>query len=179
MMVYCVGWAYWTARLSLATVHRAENTDDPHRLAVIVDAFVEVCRTLPVVWPVHPRTRGVLQRAGLLSKLQSAARIIDPLGYLDMVELEQAAAVIAIDSGGVQKEAFFHRVPCVTLRDETEWTELVAAGWNRLESPMDAGRVAAAILFARGSRGADVQPYGDGHAARRIVTRLLRRDEVS
>lgn len=156
----------------LATVHRAENTDDPARLAVIVDAFLEVCHTLPLVWPLHPRTRSVLQRVGLLDKLGANARVIDPLGYLDMVELEQSAAVIATDSGGVQKEAFFHGVPCVTLRDETEWVELVASGWNRLESPIDATRVAQAILAARGHRGAEVQPYGDGHAAERIVGSL-------
>lgn len=156
----------------LATVHRAENTDDPARLRAIVDAFVQVARRMPVVWPLHPRTRGVLERTGLLAALAAAVKLVEPLGYLDMVELERAAAVIATDSGGVQKEAFFHKTPCVTLRDETEWVELVTAGWNRLAPPNDASGVQAAIEAALGSRGTDVQPYGVGSAALQIAHRL-------
>jgi UDP-GlcNAc3NAcA epimerase len=156
----------------LATVHRAENTDHPQRLAAIVDALEAVAQRLPVVWPLHPRTRGVLQREGRLARLSSRVRLIDPVGYLDMVQLERQAAVVATDSGGVQKEAFFHRVPCVTLRDETEWVELVEAGWNRLAPPQSAQAVSAAVLGAVGTLGADVQPYGDGQAASRIVQRL-------
>lgn len=157
----------------LATVHRAENTDDPARLAVIVDAFIRLARELPVVWPLHPRTRGVLAREGLLAKLDGAVRLLEPLGYLDMVQMEHAAAVIATDSGGVQKEAFFHRVPCVTLRDETEWVELTQAGWNRLAPPQTGRSVADSVLAARGQRGADIQPYGDGTAAAKIASSLL------
>ena len=119
----------------LATIHRAENTDHPQRLGAIVDALIATAKTLPVVWPVHPRTRAVLQQAGRLDQLAQSVRLTDPVGYLDMVQLEKYAAVIATDSGGVQKEAFFHQVPCVTLRDETEWVELVDAGWNRLADP--------------------------------------------
>jgi UDP-GlcNAc3NAcA epimerase len=122
-------------------VHRAENTDDPKRLAVVVDALGQLANTLPVVWPLHPRTRGVLQSQGVLARLPAALRVVEPVGYLDMVQLEMHAALVATDSGGVQKEAFFHRVPCVTLRDETEWVELVEAGWNRLVAPRDAATV--------------------------------------
>lgn len=157
----------------LVTVHRAENTDDPARLVVISNAFVRLGRMVPVVWPLHPRTRAALEREGLYAELSGAARLIEPLGYLDMVELEAAAALIATDSGGVQKEAFFHGVPCVTLRDETEWVELVEAGWNRLVSPRDAGHVAAAVLASRGTRGKSVQPYGHGKAAQQIASALL------
>ncbi len=157
----------------LATVHRAENTDDAARLTVIVDAFIKVSRMLPVVWPLHPRTRGVLQRFNMLSRLAATVRLVEPLGYLDMVELEHAAAVIATDSGGVQKEAFFHGVPCVTLRDETEWVELVEAGWTRLEPPRNAEHVAQAVLSARGGRGRDVSPYSDANASDKIVDCLL------
>lgn len=157
---------------ALVTVHRAENTDDPTRLQVIVDALIQVGSQLPVVWPLHPRTRGVLDRAGLLGNLSKAIHLIEPLGYLDMVALEQAAAVIATDSGGVQKEAFFHGVSCVTLRDETEWVELIESGWNVLVPPVDAAVVATEILSRRGHRGDSVQPYGDGDAAGRIVEAL-------
>lgn len=153
----------------LATIHRAENTDNPQRLAAIVDALVSTARTLPVVWPLHPRTRSVLARAGKLEALAQVVHLIEPMGYLNMVQLEKFAALIATDSGGVQKEAFFHQVPCVTLRDETEWIELVQANWNRLAPPVEAGSVSDVMQAALGSRGMSVQPYGAGDAAKRIV----------
>jgi UDP-GlcNAc3NAcA epimerase len=156
----------------LATVHRAENTDVPERLAVIVDALEAIAAQRPVVWPLHPRTRAVLQRAGRIDRLAPNLRLIDPVGYLDMVQLEKFAAVIATDSGGVQKEAFFYRVPCVTLRDETEWVELVDSGWNRLAPPLSKESLVATVLGAVGSRGREVSPYGPGDAARRITQRL-------
>ncbi|MBS0457776.1 MAG: UDP-N-acetylglucosamine 2-epimerase (non-hydrolyzing) [Proteobacteria bacterium] len=157
---------------ALATVHRAENTDDPDRLEVIVDALAEVGRGLPLVWPLHPRTRAVLERVGLLSRLEQSVRLIEPQGYLDMLELEHSAVVIATDSGGVQKEAFFHRVPCVTLRDETEWMELVVGGWNTLAAPVSAKAVIEAIETAIGRQGSDITPYGNGDAAKRIAHHL-------
>lgn len=156
----------------LATIHRAENTDHPERLAAIVDALEAAARQLPVVWPLHPRTRAVLQKAGRLEPLAHSVRLMEPVGYLDMVQLEKFAALIATDSGGVQKEAFFYQVPCVTLRDETEWVELVQAGWNRLASPTNAAAVRAAIRAALGSHGASVRPYGEGDAAMQIVRKL-------
>ncbi|MBP6320100.1 MAG: UDP-N-acetylglucosamine 2-epimerase (non-hydrolyzing) [Rubrivivax sp.] len=155
----------------LATVHRAENTDEPQRLQSIVAALQDLAATLPVVWPLHPRTRGVLQQAGWQGTAPGL-KLIDPVGYLDMVQLEKHAALVATDSGGVQKEAFFHGVPCVTLRDETEWVELVDAGWNRLAPPRGAAGVAAALRAALGTRGRLVAPYGQGDAAQRIVQRL-------
>jgi len=157
----------------LATVHRAENTDDPARLTAIVDAFRDLSDDLPIVWPVHPRTRAVLQKRGQLDDMPANLYLIDPVGYLDMVQLEKHAALIATDSGGVQKEAFFYGVPCVTLRDETEWVELVDAGWNRLVSPRSAQEVATAVRQALGSKGEAVQPYGEGNAAELIIRRLV------
>lgn len=156
----------------LATVHRAENTDVPERLAAIVDALETVARGMPVVWPMHPRTRAILQRTGRLERLAGSITLTDPLGYLDMVQLEKYAALVATDSGGVQKEAFFYGVPCVTLRDETEWTELVTHGWNRLAPPVDAASVVRAVNAALGSHGEQVAPYGDGKAAIAIAASL-------
>jgi UDP-GlcNAc3NAcA epimerase len=156
----------------LATIHRQENTDHPQRLAAIVEALTATARTLPVVWPLHPRTRAVLQKAGQLDALTQHVKLIEPVGYLDMVQLEKFAALIATDSGGVQKEAFFYRVPCVTLRDETEWVELVEAGWNQLAPPVDGRSVVQALQGALGSQGRVVQPYGVGDAARKIVKEL-------
>lgn len=156
----------------LATIHRAENTDAPQRLATIVEALSAVAAAQPVVWPLHPRTRGILERLGLMQLASSALKLTDPVGYLDMVQLEKHAAVVVTDSGGVQKEAFFHKVPCVTLRDETEWVELVKAGWNRLSPPQAPSAIVAAIDAAKHSRPAAVELYGKGDAAQLIVQAL-------
>lgn len=155
----------------LATVHRQENTDDPTRLAAILNGLAGVAKDLKVVLPLHPRTRARIDAANLTDRLQ-ALHIIEPVGYLDMVALEKHAAVVATDSGGVQKEAFFYEVPCITLRDETEWVELVEAGWNKLVVPNDPEVIRKAILQARGARGADIAPYGSGNASNIIAERL-------
>ena len=157
----------------LATVHRAENTDDPKRMAVIVGALQKVAQVLPVIWPLHPRTRQTLEKSGNLQKSLARLYLIEPVGYLDMGQLEKYAAVIATASGGVQKEAYFHKVPCVALRDETEWVELVEAGWNRLVPPINSTAVAENILSSFGLKGTKINPYGDGEAAIRILSRLL------
>jgi UDP-GlcNAc3NAcA epimerase len=154
----------------LATCHRAENTDDPARLREIFAGLRAIARTAPVVLPLHPRTRQILSAAGLLDTLENI-HVTDPLPFLDMIALEKSARAIVTDSGGVQKEAYFFEVPCITMRDETEWTETVSLGWNTLVGA-DAGRIAAAFAAAGpGSR--DETPYGDGRAAARIVDLIL------
>ena len=159
----------------LATIHRAENTDHPERLNNIIAALIELSKELPVVLPLHPRTRKILESADSQSQIQNSKSfiMIDPVGYLDMVQLEKYAALIATDSGGVQKEAFFYQVPCVTLRDETEWVELVEAGWNRLAPPVSVESVLQTLCVAVATRGSDVQPYGGGTAANKIVDALI------
>lgn len=165
--------ALQAGRYVLATVHRAENTDNFDRLQVIVDALLSCAKILPVVWPVHPRTHKRLQEFALLPLVSAAGVfLIDPAGYLDMVQLEKFAALVVTDSGGVQKEAFFHRVPCVTLRDETEWGELVDLGWNRLAPPSDACFLSRVIENALGTRGDEASPYGNGKAADKIAEKL-------
>ena len=127
----------------LATVHRAENTDNPARLMEIFEGLDEVARDIPVILPLHPRTKKCLINSKF--KIQnSKLRCISPFGYLDMVMLEKNARLIVTDSGGIQKEAFFHKVPCVTLRDETEWVELVDAGVNVLVGA-DKGKIMQGI----------------------------------
>ncbi|WP_322896006.1 MULTISPECIES: non-hydrolyzing UDP-N-acetylglucosamine 2-epimerase [unclassified Yoonia] len=160
-----------TSGYVLATVHRQENTDDLARLTAIIDGLSQVATELPVLLPLHPRTRARAEAAALGDKLATIT-VIEPVGYLDMVGLEKDAAVIATDSGGVQKEAFFHKIPCVTLRDETEWVELVESGWNMLVPPTSAKVIRDAILQARGRQGRDIAPYGGGDAAGMIVDRL-------
>ncbi|TKR56509.1 UDP-N-acetylglucosamine 2-epimerase (non-hydrolyzing) [Allopusillimonas ginsengisoli] len=158
----------------LATIHRAENTDDPQRLRNIINALSQIASELmPIVWPLHPRTRQTLRNEGLLDHLSKTVVLIDPVGYLDMVQLEKYAALVMTDSGGVQKEAFFHKVPCVTLRDETEWVELVEAGWNHLVSPYHISDLLRIVQKALQSRPEPVTPYGTGQAAAAIASALV------
>lgn len=116
-------------RYAVATVHRAENTEQAHALEAVLNYLNGQARQQPVVLPLHPRTREAARTFGCdLSELQ----VCHPLGYIDMTMLVANAAAVYTDSGGLQKEAYFHRVPCVTLREQTEWVETVTAGWNRL-----------------------------------------------
>jgi UDP-GlcNAc3NAcA epimerase len=153
------------SRYVLATIHREENTDNAARLAAILEALEEHASDEPVVLPLHPRTR---KRLIEYSLAPTKIRIIDPVGYLDMIELERNARIIATDSGGVQKEAYFLRVPCVTLRDETEWVELIEAGWNRLAPPHSASAIRQAFLKATSGREEPIAAYGTGCAAQTI-----------
>ena len=128
-----------------------------------------------MVLPLHPRTRTALEQAGLYPEAAQRLRLINPVGYLDMVMLEKQARLIVTDSGGVQKEAFFYRVPCVTLREETEWVETVEAGWNVLVSPTSGDGIKQAVVAQLAERGRDNPDlYGHGEAAQLIVERLVR-----
>lgn len=158
---------------ALATCHRAENTDAPQRLESILAALDEVAGGLPVVLPMHPRTRKLIGDHGLTRYLQRLT-VVEPLPYLDMVALEQAARVVLTDSGGVQKEAFFYHVPCVTMRDETEWVETVEAGMNQLVGASRQGIVdAVAGVLKAPPVFKDLSPYGDGHAAEKVCELLV------
>ena len=152
----------------LLTMHRAENVDDPERFARTCEGLAI---DLPIIFPVHPRTRLVLERT--LHGLPDNVIPIDPVGFLQMVALESHARLIATDSGGVQKEAYLSGVPCVTLRSETEWVETVEAGWNRVVGD-DPGALRAAIADPSFMNRDKPRPplYGDGHAADRIVAAL-------
>jgi UDP-N-acetylglucosamine 2-epimerase len=151
----------------LATIHRQSNTDDPNVLAGLLDALGRISE--PVIFPVHPRTAARIEHFGF--PVAGHVKMIAPVGYLDMIQLEQSARVIVTDSGGVQKEAFLLRVPCVTLRDETEWVETVSSGWNVLAGT-DAAGIAAAVTrsVAPATR---PDPYGDGRAAETIMATLV------
>ncbi len=152
----------------LLTLHRAENVDDPQRLAARLAALA---LDRPVIFPVHPRTRASMKRAGI--RLPGNVVAIDPVGYLEMVALETHALAIATDSGGVQKEAYLSAVPCITLRAETEWVETVEAGWNRLAGT-EPSAVANALSDPDFMDGTRPRPplHGDGRSAARIVAAL-------
>jgi UDP-GlcNAc3NAcA epimerase len=156
----------------LATIHRAENTDNVDRLATIFTALAKVSSKIRVVLPLHPRTRKALERQCLLKEAPNTLTVTNPIGYLDMLALESAASVIVTDSGGVQKEACFCGVPCVTVREETEWPELIDAGWNTLAPPVSQESIVSAVFASVGSRGAETAGFGDGTAARKIAAIL-------
>ena len=153
----------------LCTIHRAENTDDPARLTQILKAVSQI--SLPVVLPLHPRTRKIVQELGLNSLLEQV-KVLEPVGYLDMITLEAHAMKLVTDSGGVQKEAYFAGVPCITMRDETEWVETVEVGWNRLTGA-DEGKILNAVeSFTPPINRPSI--FGDGHAAEQFVVALER-----
>lgn len=156
----------------LATCHRQENTDDPLRMSGIIAALANIALESPVVFPVHPRTRKRLSEMGLGASLDRL-HVIEPVSYLEMIALEQAARVIVTDSGGVQKEAYFFGVPCVTMRDETEWRETVGCGWNLLVGA-ETERILAAYERQKNFEFSAGRPgfYGDGRAAEKILAAL-------
>jgi UDP-GlcNAc3NAcA epimerase len=151
----------------LATIHRAENTDDPVRIRAIVEGLGRLSEEIRVVLPLHPRTRNVLGAMGL--GLPPGVQLCEPLGYVDMLMLEKHARAIVTDSGGVQKEAYFFRVPCITLRDETEWVELVESGWNLLLPPRNAEQVHRGVREGMDRTGREVDLYGSGEAGASIA----------
>ncbi|HEY2471981.1 MAG TPA: UDP-N-acetylglucosamine 2-epimerase (non-hydrolyzing) [Terracidiphilus sp.] len=150
----------------LATVHRSENTDDPERLAQILDAFNSIDEVL--VFPVHPRTRKLIREGSYT--LKPHIKLINPVGYLEMVTLTSNARMILTDSGGLQKEAYWLNVPCLTMRNETEWVETVDAGWNVLVGCDSAKIFGSVRSFAPPQKHPVL--YGDGHASERCVELL-------
>ncbi len=146
----------------LATVHRAGNTDDPAALCAIMEAFSRL--GAPVIFPAHPRTRKKFMEYGITPAAN--VRVVEPLPYFDMLTLLSGARAVLTDSGGVQKEAYILEVPCVTLRENTEWVETIEDGWNVLVGT-DAGRIVAEAERSGGGRHS--ARFGDGHAAARIA----------
>lgn len=150
----------------LATVHRSENTDEASRLSSILKAFDSVEER--VIFPIHPRTRKIITESG--HKMKPNVQLIDPVGYMDMLAITNSARMVLTDSGGLQKEAYWLGVPCVTLRDETEWVETVDAGWNCLAGSQSEKIIDAVKSFAPGKSRPAL--YGDGHASAKCVQLL-------
>lgn len=159
----------------LMTCHRAENTNAPKRLKAIVEAVNELAEQQTVLYPIHPRTKSYLTKYGL--SFSSRVMITSPVSYLEMLLLEKNAALILTDSGGVQKEAFFYGVPCVTMRDETEWVETIELGWNKLAGADRQSIINAVKEFK--SKLPDTtdmpKPYGDGDASAKVLAEIIKR----
>lgn len=157
----------------LATVHRQENTDDPARLIAILSALGSLAKDGPLILPVHPRVRKMLDADVDLMALLEGVTLIDPVGFIDMIALMQGASLILTDSGGVQKEAYFHGTPALILRDETEWGELVTLGWAKLCPPLNSEIILKEAADMEGRIGdTKAAPYGAGDAAARILAHL-------
>ena len=152
----------------LATVHRAENTSSTNKMNNIIEGLIAIDE--PIIFPVHPRTRKAIEEMGLMPKLLDCNKIkmIEPIGYLDMLVLEENAKMILTDSGGIQKEAYIYGVPCVTLRDETEWVETVESGWNKIAGT-NRNTITHAVCSPWKLPLDKTELFGDGHAAEKIA----------
>ncbi|MDB4635347.1 UDP-N-acetylglucosamine 2-epimerase (non-hydrolyzing), partial [bacterium] len=160
-------WGLKECQYVLCTIHRAENIDNNNRLATILEALREIAVKTTVLLPIHPRTRHRLQKFHKEHWLKGIT-VIDPLPYLEMIRLEMSAKMILTDSGGVQKEAFFHQVPCVTMRDETEWIETVELGWNKVVGT-DKDLILDAFNNSNQPPIVSSLPYGEGRASELIL----------
>jgi UDP-GlcNAc3NAcA epimerase len=153
---------------ALVTVHRAENTDDPEKLQGILKALSQISKNIPVVWPIHPRTRKMLSS----DKIEGNVLLVDPVGYFDMIRLLSGCKLVLTDSGGLQKEAYMMKKFCVTLRDQTEWTELVSAGVNTIAGADLKSIVNAVDTFSTKAFPQTENLYGDGHASEIIAGQI-------
>ena len=152
---------------ALTTIHRAATADNVPAIRSIVQALAQL--PLPVLLPLHPHTAKTVNATPVLQQLLSQAsniHVIEPIGYIEMLTLEHHAQWILTDSGGMQKEAYFQRTPCITLRDETEWKETIQAGWNRLAGT-ETARILQAISTPFNTQ--EINEYGDGHSAEQII----------
>ncbi len=165
-------WKLTDKQYVLCTIHRAENTDDPDRLKSILLALKEISKSETVVLPIHPRTKKIIANLEGDDWL-SGITVIDPVPYLEMLRLEMSARLILTDSGGVQKEAYFNQVPCVTMRDETECVETVELGWNKIVGADQEKILDAYNTLDKTERQQGRYPYGRGEAAKDIVQNFL------
>ena len=158
-------------RYALCTIHRQENTDKIDRIKSILGALQSIAKDLTVVLPLHPRTKAKITQYNLANFLKGLC-LLDPLPYLEIQRLQMSAKVILTDSGGIQKEAYFHRVPCITLRDETEWLETVESEWNQLAGASKE-KIINSYLIDTKRRESNGKYYGNGKASYKILDRLV------
>lgn len=159
----------------LVTIHRPENTENNVRLKNIADSLIEIASKFKVIFPIHPRTINAFERINMFKKLSKVLNIIEPVSYVDMLNLQKNAKLVITDSGGMQKEAYFLKTPCVTLRDETEWVELIEAGWNKLiNTDSNKEKIVSEIFRSINKRGLNDDYYGDGHSSFKITDQIMK-----
>lgn len=159
----------------LATIHRQESTDSRQDLRDLIEGLNQISKAMPVIIPVHPRLASRIEEFDLGKQISANVIRIPPVGFLDMLALLKNSCVVVTDSGGLQKEAFYLKVPCVTVRSETEWVETIQLGWNRL-STNNPDSVFNQFRSAQGSTGNPGNPYGDGHTSEKILNEILKED---
>jgi UDP-GlcNAc3NAcA epimerase len=155
----------------ICTIHRAENTDNIDNLKSILEALRDISKHICVILPIHPRVRIILKSIKK-NKWLEGIMVVEPLSYLEITRLLMSAKVVMTDSGGVQKEAFFHKVPCITMRDETEWLETVELGWNVL-SGSNKNKILSAYRDSDKRSTLSGNPYGDGHSSTKILNHII------
>lgn len=161
------------SKFVLATFHRQENTDSSENLREIISGIVKLASEIPVILPMHPRLQKTVSDLGLLNDSIPGLTLLPPVSYLEMLHFQKHAQAVVTDSGGIQKEAFYLRTPCITVRDETEWPETVHLGWNRL-APTESKTIVEFVLAAMQSRGTAGSPYGEGQTSDKIIDLLQR-----
>lgn len=167
-------WNLEKNKYALATIHRAENTDNIATLEEIFTGLQNIAQQgMKIIVPLHPRTKLILEKSSAYNEFKRHLTLIEPVGYLDMILLESHAKIILTDSGGVQKEAYFFKIPCITLRNETEWTELVECGYNRLSEIKNSSIVSTYFEMIDKKMNWDLKLYGEGVTAKTIVNKLL------
>ena len=160
-------WGIKDNNYVLATIHRAENTNDPIRLKSIFKALNKIAEKINIVLPIHPRTSKRIKELNI-DNLSNKIKIINPVSFLEMIKLQMSSNLIMTDSGGIQKEAFFHKKPCITLRDETEWKETVDLGWNKIVGA-DFDKILKAFNSFKHGKDIKDEPYGNGNASNKIL----------
>jgi len=160
----------------LVTIHREENTKEVSRVEMILKTLKKLSKEFSIIFPIHPRTRAFFEENGLINKYTNANfKFIAPISYLKMLKLEKYARLICTDSGGIQKEAYFVKTPCITLRDETEWTELINGGWNLLIPPTNEDDLLKGIYeMLNNFNPDDKNYYGDGNSSEIMINELLK-----
>lgn len=163
-----------SSQFILTTIHRAENTDSRSKLLEILKSLDHLAKDFPVIFPIHPRTLFAIKKYGY-DQYMNNIYVCEPLSFFEMIMLEKASSIIITDSGGVQKEAFFYKTQCLTIRDETEWEETIRSGVNRLVPAKMESIVnqVYSIITESNSRGFETKPYGNGDSALKIINQML------
>ena len=162
-----------SSKFCLLTIHRAENTNDVRSLEILFKNLVKIRHEYKIIFPIHPRTKKILGESLINECTKKGIQFIEPIGYLDMLMLEKNSSIIITDSGGVQKEAFFSKVPCIVIREETEWVELIKLGYNKICKKENFNKIDSMIYSMISISISKSNIFGNGHAAKKIYEKII------